>query len=88
MGYPFTKGMFAELCAWQCTQEEICASYGKTPDEMNAWCLDECGTNFETAHERYTACGRVRIREMMFALAKENAEIAIWLSKVYLGLNA
>jgi len=87
MRYPLSKLMLAELCSWQCTQEEICASYEKTRDEMNAWCIEECGMDFEAVYKKFTAYGRARIREMSFALAETSAEMAIWLEKQYLGQN-
>lgn len=79
--------LFENLCAIQCTREEICGVLNVSKDTLLRWCKATYGTDFETIYEQKKQNGRASLRRMMFKQAEKNATMAIWLSKQHLGMK-
>ena len=79
------KNQFEELCAIQCTQEEIAAVFNVSRDTLMRWCLNTYNTNFATIYEEKRAKGKASLRRSQFNLAKTNPTLSVWLGKQYLG---
>ena len=80
-----SKKLFEELCAIQCTQEEIAAVLGVSRDTLMRWCLNTYDTNFATIFDEKRMKGKASLRRSQFILAKSNPSLSIWLGKQYLG---
>lgn len=80
-----SKKLFEELCAIQCTQEEIAAVLGVSRDTLMRWCLNTYDTNFATIFDEKRMKGKASLRRSQFNLAKSNPSLSIWLGKQYLG---
>jgi hypothetical protein len=81
----FDKKIFENLCAIQCTVDEIelvLSSYNKTLDK---WCRKNYDHSLREVMDRFKAHGRASLRRSQFELAKKNAGMAIFLGKNYLG---
>lgn len=76
---------FIKLCEIQCTLDECCAVLGVCDKSLIAWCKDTYGLSFKQAFKKFSAGGKASLRRSNFAMAKENATMAIWLSKQHLG---
>lgn len=80
------KNQFEALCKIQCTEEEILAVLEcQTIDTLNRWCRDIYGCTFSRARKRFAEGGKASVRRNQFKIAENNATMAIWLGKQYLG---
>lgn len=77
--------VFEELCKIQCTQSEICAVLGVTDKTLTSWCKRTYKKSFSEVFRQKREGGFASLRRMQFALASENAAMAIFLGKNYLG---
>lgn len=93
MGRPkknIDKKQFENLCALQCTEEEICSWFECCEDTLNSWCKrnykDENGKEltFSDVFKLKRGLGRISLRRSQWRLADKNATMAIWLGKQYL----
>lgn len=79
------RKQFENLCALQCTMEEICSWFNITDKTLTAWCKREYGMGFSDVFKVKRGAGKISLRRHQFELAKKNANMAIWLGKQYLG---
>jgi hypothetical protein len=89
MGRPtagIDKKVFENLCAIQCTQDEVCAVFGGIdPSTLNRWCKKEYGKTFAVIHKEKKDIGKISIRRSQFKMAQENPTMSIWWGKNNLG---
>lgn len=76
---------FKNLCALQCTEEEIAAFFECTVDTINNWCKKTYGETFSETYKIYSAAGKMSLRRFQFRLAEKNPGMAIFLGKNWLG---
>lgn len=88
MGRPkkeIKQKQFEELCAIQCTQEEICAVLDVCHDTLDKWCHETYDMSFSQVFEQKRQSGKSSLRRNQWNLSKTNPTMAIWLGKQYLG---
>lgn len=82
---------FEQLCAIQCTQEEICDVLDCSEKTLIDWCKktykDEAGKgmSFSKVFRQKKSGGKASLRRRQWQLAENNATMAIFLGKQYLG---
>lgn len=76
---------FEELCKIQCTASEICSVLGVTDKTLYSWCKRTYKKPFSVVFREKREGGFASLRRTQFALAQENAAMAIFLGKNYLG---
>ena len=76
---------FEHLCGLQCTKEEICSFFEVSEKTLNAWCKRTYRQGFSLVFQQKRGRGKISLRRSQFRLAGENAAMAIWLGKQYLG---
>lgn len=76
---------FEALCAIQCTQEEICSVLDCDEVTLNSWCKRTYKKGFSQVFKEKRQGGRASLRRKQWNLADNNAKMAIWLGKQYLG---
>lgn len=79
------KKNFESMCAYQCTQEEICAFLGVTDKTLSAWCKRTYGMSFSEVFRQKREMGKISLRRKQWQLADKSASMAIFLGKNYLG---
>lgn len=79
------KKQFENLCALQCTREEIAGFFNCSEDTIERWCGREYGENFAVVFAKKRVGGKISLRRSQFRLAEKSAAMAIWLGKQYLG---
>lgn len=75
---------FEQLCALQCTLEEMCGFFKCCTDTLEAWCKRTYKKNFSEVFKDKRGAGKISLRRTQFQLAKKSAAMAIWLGKQYL----
>ena len=94
MGRPtveIDKKQFENLCAMQCSEEEIAGFFDCDPDTINNWCkrnyTSESGKamTFSEVFAQKRVPGKISLRRNQWNLSKANATMAIFLGKQYLG---
>lgn len=81
-----TKKQFENMCAIQCTKEEIAGVFEVSGDTLLRWVKENYnGETFATIFKRYSASGRMSLRRYQFNQSKKSSTMAIWLGKQYLG---
>lgn len=75
---------FKKLCGLQCTLAEIAGWFDCSEDTIENWCKRELKCSFSDAHKKFGAAGLMSLRRNQFRLSEKNANMAIWLGKVYL----
>ena len=76
---------FENLCGLQCTLEEICGWFGVSDKTLNAWCMRTYRASFADVFKQQRGRGKISLRRHQMRLAENNATMAIWLGKQYLG---
>lgn len=76
--------LFEDLCAIQCTQEEIAGLLRLHPDTLRARVKKQYEEDYTEIYKRYSANGKSSLRRNQFNLSKTNAAMAIWLGKQWL----
>ena len=79
------KKMFENLCAIQCTKDEICGIFDIDEKTLTRWCKDIYNEGFSDVFKRKSQTGKMSLRRTQFKLAEKNPTMAIWLGKQYLG---
>lgn len=79
------KKQFEQLCAMQCTEDEICAFFDVTDKTLTNWCKREYKQGFSDVFKQKRQKGHISLRRHQFELAKTNPTMAIFLGKNYLG---
>lgn len=90
MGRPkkeLDKNVFEELCAIQCTEQEIANVFRCSIDTVNNWCKDTYGMTFSDTFKIYSADGKISLRRNLFRMAEKNSAVAIFLAKNVLGMT-
>lgn len=75
---------FENLCALQCTENEICDWFRVTDKTLSNWCKRTYGEGFSDVYRQKRGAGKISLRRAQFRLAEKNATMAIWLGKQYL----
>lgn len=76
---------FENLCALQCTEDEICNWFGICTETLNAWCKRTYKKRFSEVFAQKRGNGKISLRRSQWKLAEKSATMAIWLGKQYLG---
>lgn len=76
---------FENLCAIQCTKEEIALWFNCSEDTVEKWCKRTYKENFSVVFAKKRGKGKISLRRSQFELAKKNPTMAIWLGKQWLG---
>ena len=79
------RKLFENLCAIQCTRDEICSCLEVTDKTLDRWCKRTYGESFSAVYAQKRERGKMSLRRSQFKLAEKNATMAIWLGKQYLG---
>lgn len=79
------KNIFENLCAIQCTKEEICSVLDVSEKTLNSWCNSTYGENFSLVFNKKREFGKSSLRRTQWKLAEKNTSMAIFLGKQYLG---
>lgn len=87
--------VFEELCSIQCTQKEICGVLGTTDKTLIRWVKETYADDYidedcdevtwQMVYDDLRSKGKASLRRRQFKLADNNAIMAIWLGKQYLG---
>lgn len=75
---------FENLCALQCTRDEVCGFFNVTDKTLDSWCNRTYGSGFSAVFKEKRVGGKISLRRSQFRLAEKNANMAIWLGKQYL----
>ena len=93
MGRPtveIDKKQFENLCAMQCTEEDIAGFFDCNPNTINNWCKrnytseDGKAMTFLEVFAQKRSAGKISLRRNQWNLSKTNATMAIFLGKQYL----
>lgn len=87
-GHPYAqidKEYFENLCAIQCTKEEIKGFFSVSDRTLSGWCRRTYGKVFSEVFAEKSVPGKISLRRTQFQLAKTSAAMAIFLGKNYLG---
>lgn len=76
---------FENLCALQCTEDEICNWFDICTETLNAWCKRTYKKRFSEVFDQKRGNGKISLRRSQWKLAEKSATMAIWLGKQYLG---
>ncbi|MCD8009120.1 MAG: hypothetical protein LUF68_09375 [Clostridiales bacterium] len=76
---------FENLCALQCTEEEICSILCVTDKTLNRLLKEQYRMGFSEVYKRFSAPGKISLRRAQFRMAEHSDRMAIWLGKQYLG---
>ena len=79
------KSNFEKLCQIQCTLEEIAGFFDCCDDTINNWCKEVYDDNFSGVYKKKSVAGKISLRRNQFKIAENNASMAIFLGKQYLG---
>lgn len=75
---------FENLCALQCTENEICDWFRVTDKTLSSWCKRTYGEGFSDVYRQKRGAGKISLRRSQFRLAEKSAAMAIWLGRQYL----
>lgn len=76
---------FENMCAIQCTKEEICAILEISEDTLERWCKNTYDKNFAVVFAEKRQFGKMSLRRTQWRMAETDKTMAIWLGKQYLG---
>ena len=79
-----SQKQFEQLCAIQCTQEEICSVLDVSDKTLTKWCLEVYGLAFSEVFKEKRCLGKASLRRSQWKLAEKNPTMSIWLGKQYL----
>lgn len=82
---PINWEMFEQLCALQCTQDEMASFLHVCGDTLSDRARQYYGEEYSTIYKRYSETGKCSLRRNQFVMSKKNASMAIWLGKQWLG---
>lgn len=80
----FDKVSFENLCAINCTVDEIEAVLHTDQRTLDNWCMRTYNQCFSTVYKEYCKCGHASFRRDQMKLAKTNASVNIWVGKTML----
>lgn len=74
------------LCAIQCTGEEVASVLGIDYDTLNARIKEEYDVSFSEYYKKHAETGKMSLRRLQWRAAERgNVSMLIWLGKQYLG---
>lgn len=79
------RSTFENLCAIQCTKEEISSVLNISEDTLERWCKETYNQNFAVVFAEKKQVGKMSLRRTQWRLAEKNPTMSIWLGKQYLG---
>lgn len=81
------KAIFEELCAIQCTLNEIAGVFRCHIDTIDRFCREEYDDCFSNVFKKYSEEGKSSLRRAQWkkAVYDGNTTMLIWLGKQYLG---
>lgn len=80
------KKTFENLCAIQCTAEEVCCVLGICRLTLESWCKNTYdGKTFKEVFDEKRLVGKASLRRRQWNLSEKSVPMAIWLGKQYLG---
>lgn len=79
------QSTFENLCAIQCTKEEISSVLNISEDTLERWCKETYNQNFAVVFAEKKQVGKMSLRRTQWRLAEKNPTMSIWLGKQYLG---
>lgn len=79
------KNTFEQLCAIQCTQQEICDVLNIDHKTLTAWCKRTYNNDYSQVYKQYSSKGKMTLRRYQFKLAEKYPAMAIFLGKQMLG---
>lgn len=79
------RKQFEQLCALQCTEEEIASVLDVCTDTLEKWCKREYKMYFSEVFREKRNLGKVSLRRNQMKLSETNPTMAIFLGKQYLG---
>lgn len=79
------KNQFENLCALQCTKEEMCGFLDVSDKTLENWCKRTYSEGFSEVFKKKRGKGKISLRRAQFRLAEKSASMAIWLGKQWLG---
>ncbi len=77
--------LFENMCAIQCTLEEIAMMFDVSEDTIERRVKEHYGKSFNEVFKKKRVTGLISLRRSQFNLAKKNHIMAIHLGKLYLG---
>lgn len=78
---------FEQLCAIQCTRDEICAVLDVTDKTLDKWCKDVYGVGFSAVYKQKREGGKASLRASGFRMAQKNPAVHIFYAKNHLGMS-
>ena len=79
------KEIFENLCSVLCTVDEICQIFSISKQLLFRWVKRTYDASFSTIYNAHAGKGKSSLRRMQLKLAQNNAQMAIWLGKQWLG---
>lgn len=90
MGRPekeINQKQFEQLCAIQCTIEEVEAVLDVSADTLEKWCKKTYGTTFSKVFKVKRELGKASLRRSGFQMAQSNPSVHIFYAKNHLGMT-
>lgn len=81
----FSIEEFEKLCALQCTKEEISSWFDFSDDTLERRVNEHYGESFAVVFAKKRGKGKISLRRKQWKIADNNAAMAIFLGKNYLG---
>lgn len=78
------QSIFENMCAYQCTKDEICGILDIDEKTLTRWCKDTYGLGFSEIYKKKCKVGLMSLRRIQWKHAEKNASMAMFLGKVYL----
>ena len=75
---------FENLCALQCTLDEIASFFNCSGDTIERWCIRTYKLKFAEVFRIKRQAGKISLRRSQFRLAEKYPQMAIFLGKNYL----
>jgi hypothetical protein len=81
------QDQFEDMCALQCTKEEICSLLDVTDKTLDRWIKETYGKSksFSEVFATKRQIGFVSLRRAQFQRALKDTTMSIWLGKIWLG---
>ena len=92
MGRPakvIDKNQFENLCALQCTRDEVCSWFDVTDKTLDRWCKKEYGASFSVVFKQKRGKGVISVRRALYqnATQRNNVKAQIFWLKNHGGMS-
>lgn len=90
MGRPraaIDQKVFENLCAIQCSRDEVCDFFRITDKTLGVFCKETYGKTFSAVFAQKRTAGKISLRRNMFRLSETNAAVSIFMAKNWLGMR-